>query len=1131
MPEVDWSIFKGKMTVEHTIFQQQKNLAQNQEIAINQLKEVTGVKDEGTVKQAYEASGGDVNQAIAILTEADKVETPAANVATNTAFIGPRNINDKSTGVIDLTNEKENQNDLQRAIALSLQDSGTRPPTALQGMSTEDQDLSRALEESLAESVRTGSKRRRGDGSWFLDPLNPYDRRRENGWPVGLKNVGNTCWFSAVIQSLFHLPVFRRLVLGFVPPANATKMSAEHSAEQRNLAFMAELRALFALMIGTNRKYVDPTKSVQILKAAFNNDGDSQQDVSEFTHKLLEWLEETFKSDCSRPPTPKEGEESQWTNPMLHLFYGQFMSLGVNEGKVFKNKETFGQYPLHVKDFVELHDSIEASTAHGEIENVNSDTSAKSGQEHWFTRLPQVLTFELSRFHFNQQLGKAEKIHNRCNFARTLYMDRYMACNIEKTKKKREDVRKMKQQVAELQSHLERYMNYGSGAKRFPLQDVLQYALEFANSKPIPPWFNGDGDSPRKQGVRTTRHNSANQGTKRNCVDYPPDIEMAGNALDLEKISKEETVTTQPSFNQVESSLNNGGKNVSNCCPQDVEMLSPDTSRESTPTKPTGDNAIKMKQDTTLMEVEQPNTVSPVPKHVTEDELNTLQSCLCRWRREVMTDVEELQKCINTLKDDIESIYDDDDMKQYKYSLHAVLVHEGQASSGHYWAYVLNHARNVWLKFNDVSVTEVTWEELQQESVGGDSNTSAYCLIYVDDSKHELFEETNDEMNRGLNSLSEDLQELVLQDNKEFEREMESWDQKNLKNHKEASTETSEDDIVIKDKMQTGGDLTIPHPTPASPAPTFTTEHSKMQLSASKEVITRMTETFNKEGPQAALKQSCEDELIRLKKLASQPDDNIKDVRLESAVVYFLKNSAPDFVIQRALLEQFADKQLNFDNRSKAVRKLAQRSLDCQTLSKEEDEVYKKWHLDYKTFRKAVLYLMAGCQKYCKESYQEALPYFVYAFKTNDVFDGEFKMKRLDPSMLALFRRQCLLYINEQCSQMFESGEEVEAMNGLQVVIDLIVPGVVILNESQLPEDTHAEEDIRERWCNHLAQELSDRLREKLTDILGRLVDVLGANSTIKAPPLTENDANENLLEQFTNIQQQILAIKKDSDS
>lgn len=32
---------------------------------------------------------------------------------------------------------------------------------------------------------------------------------------------------------------------------------------------------------------------------------------------------------------------------------------------------------------------------------------------------------------------------------------------------------------------VDRYLSYGSGPKRFPLVDVLQYALEFASSKPV----------------------------------------------------------------------------------------------------------------------------------------------------------------------------------------------------------------------------------------------------------------------------------------------------------------------------------------------------------------------------------------------------------------------------------------------------------------------------------------------------------------------------------------------------------------------------------------------------------------------------------------------------------------------
>ena len=42
-----------------------------------------------------------------------------------------------------------------------------------------------------------------------------------------------------------------------------------------------------------------------------------------------------------------------------------------------------------------------------------------------------------------------------------------------------------------------------------------------------------------------------------------------------------------------------------------------------------------------------------------------------------------------------------------------------------------------WLKFNDVSVSDVGWDEVLRESLGGGvNNTSAYCLIYVNEELH-----------------------------------------------------------------------------------------------------------------------------------------------------------------------------------------------------------------------------------------------------------------------------------------------------------------------------------------------------------------------------------------------------------
>ena len=209
----------------------------------------------------------------------------------------------------------------------------------------------------------------------------------------------------------------------------------------------------------------------------------------------------------------------------------------------------------------------------------------------------------------------------------------------------------------------------------------------------------------------------------------------------------------------------------------------------------------------------------------------------------------ELQDSLSATQDTLSAVYADPSMNKTAYHLHAVLVHQGQASGGHYWAYVrkkreketmaavnetepleesqeamqessdeseltagglkekqedggnqdgikedremeVEHTgpsssetvekhpvtstdgllmtsqtsqssleagqtsvarlldSEVWLKFNDVSVIEVNWEEVKRESFGSNnyhksnfiSNTSAYCLVYISAEAHEQWE-------------------------------------------------------------------------------------------------------------------------------------------------------------------------------------------------------------------------------------------------------------------------------------------------------------------------------------------------------------------------------------------------------
>lgn len=46
-----------------------------------------------------------------------------------------------------------------------------------------------------------------------LEPLKVIERMREGNTPVGLKNIGNTCYFNCFMQILYFLPEFGRKMI------------------------------------------------------------------------------------------------------------------------------------------------------------------------------------------------------------------------------------------------------------------------------------------------------------------------------------------------------------------------------------------------------------------------------------------------------------------------------------------------------------------------------------------------------------------------------------------------------------------------------------------------------------------------------------------------------------------------------------------------------------------------------------------------------------------------------------------------------------------------------------------------------------------------------------------------------
>lgn len=117
-----------------------------------------------------------------------------------------------------------------------------------------------------------------------------------------------------------------------------------------------------------------------------------------------------------------------------------------------------------------------------------------------------------------------------------------------------------------------------------------------------------------------------------------------------------------------------------------------------------------------------------------------------------------------------------------------------------------------------------------------------------------------------------------------------------------------------------------------------------------------------------------------------------------------------------------------------------------------------------------LLFLISICSiNVCKHAYYVAFIILRYFYLIE---------KRNKP-VFFLSLSHCIKKLNEQAAELFESGEDREVNNGLIIMNEFIVPFLPLLLVDEMEEkDILAVEDMRNRWCSYLGQEMECKLKQ-----------------------------------------------------
>jgi hypothetical protein len=223
-------------------------------------------------------------------------------------------------------------------------------------------------------------------------------------------NEGATCYLNSILQSLFHIPAFRRLIY---------EMDSVLPDKPDSQNICLQLQRLFGLMQMSGR----PCSTLDLMKSFGWGDMHHMmpQDVQEFLRKLVDNLESKMRGTALEPELPR-------------LFRGRSRSFFRCKNLPFESSsdDVFYDLSLVVNASSSLEESFGRYLQPEVLEGANQwDTGAYGRQDALvgveFLEFPRVLHIHLRRFEFDVATRRMAKVNTYLSYPTVLDVRRYLS--------------------------------------------------------------------------------------------------------------------------------------------------------------------------------------------------------------------------------------------------------------------------------------------------------------------------------------------------------------------------------------------------------------------------------------------------------------------------------------------------------------------------------------------------------------------------------------------------------------------------------------------------------------------------------------------------------------------------------